>query len=83
MKERKSYVGTLDGVKGVWCDKKPKGLKVDKTITFYSADEGKVLVKDGKIYRSVVIKDGVNIKDYVEIEEPKEEKEHQEEAGAE
>lgn len=74
MKERHSYIGTLDGVNGVWCDQKPKGLKVKDTITFYSPDEDKVFVdKEGNMVDSVVIKDGVNIEDYVEIKKPKEE----------
>lgn len=77
MKERKSYVGTLNGVNGVWCDKKPKGLKLKETIIFYTADEGMVFTKDGELFNSVVIKEGVNIKDYVEIKDPR--KEEQEE----
>lgn len=72
MKERKSYIGKLDGVSGVWCDKKPKGLKVDKTITFYSADEGKVFAdKEGNLIESVIIKDSVKIEDYIEIKDPR------------
>lgn len=74
MIERKSYVGTLNGVSGVWCDQKPEGLEVIKENTFYSADEGKVFVdKEGNMVDSVVITDGVDIKDYVEIKQPKEE----------
>lgn len=72
MIERKSYIGTLKGVKGVWCDKKPRGLEVEKTNTFYVADEGKVFVdKEGNMLDSVVIQDGVDIKDYTEIKQPK------------
>lgn len=73
MKERKSYVGTLNGVNGVWCDRCPEGLEVKETITFYTPDEGKMFVKDGKTFDSVVIKDNVKIEDYIEIEIPKEE----------
>lgn len=78
MKERKSYVGTLNGVNGVWCDQKPEGLEVKQEITYYTPDEGKVFVdKDGNLVDSVVIKDDVKIEDYTEIkdvrnqEEPK------------
>lgn len=72
MKERTTYIGTLKGVKGIWCDKKPKGLEVDKTITWYSADEGKVFAdKEGNLVESVIIQDGVKIEDYVEIKDPR------------
>lgn len=77
MKERKSYIGTLNGVNGVWCDKKPKGLKLKETIIFYTADEGMVFTKDDELFNSVVIKEGVDIKDYAEIKDPR--KEEQEE----
>ena len=73
MKERKSYIGTLKGVNGIWCDKKPKGIKLKETITFYTADKGKAFVKDGVLFTSVVIKDGVKIEDYVEVELPQQE----------
>ena len=73
MIKRKSYKGKLDGVSGIWCDKKPKGLKEVKEIVFYVPDEDKVFTKDGKLFDSVVITEGVDIKDYIEIEKPKEE----------
>lgn len=74
MKERKSYKGTLNGVFGIWTDKKPKGLKDVEEIVFYQADEGKTFVdKDGNRVDCVVIKDGVSIEDYTEIELPQEE----------
>lgn len=72
MIERKSYVGKLNGVSGVWCDQKPEGLEVIKENTFYVPDEGKIFVdKDGNMLDCVVITDGVDIKDFVEIKQPK------------
>lgn len=72
MIERHSYQGTLNGVNGIWCDKKPKGLKNVVDITFYTADEGKVFAdKEGNLVESVVIRDGVDIADYVEIKDPR------------
>ena len=59
----------------IWCDKKPKGLKDIKDVTFYTADEGKVFTKDGKLFDSVVIRDGVNIEDYIEIVDPRKKEE--------
>ena len=80
MKERKSYIGILNGVNGIFCDQKPEGLEVEKEITFYSADEGKVFAdKDGNLLDSVVIQDGVNIEDFVEIVDPRQKEEPVEE----
>lgn len=69
MKERKSYMGKLNGVSGIWCDTKPADLEVTKEITFYTPDEGKVFVKNGEFYDSVVINDDVKIEDYEEVED--------------
>lgn len=71
MKKRKSYIGTLDGIKGVWTDKKPKGLEVEKEITFYSPDEGKMLCKDGELFESIVIDENTKIEDYTEVDAPR------------
>lgn len=72
MKERKSYVGTLNGVNGIWCDQLPEELEVKQEITFYTPDEGKVFAdKEGNLVDSVVIKDGVKIDDFVEIVDPR------------
>ena len=74
MIERKSYIGKLNGVSGIWCDQCPEGLEIEKEITFYTPDEGKVFVdKEGNMTDSVVITDGIDIKDFVEIIKPKEE----------
>lgn len=76
MIERKSYKGTLNGVFGIFTDTKPEGLELAEEVTFYSADEGKTFVdKEGNMTDTVVIIDGVDIKDYVEIVKPKEEEE--------
>lgn len=74
MIERKSYVGTLNGVNGIWCDKKPKGLKVKEEITFYTPEEGKAFLKDGEYFSSIVLKEGVNLADYQEVDAPEEER---------
>ena len=71
MKEHKSYLGKLNGISGIWCDKKPKGLKVEKENVFYTPDEGKVFTKDGELFDSVFIPDeSVKIEDYIEIKKP-------------
>lgn len=73
MKKITSYKGSLNGVKGVWCGFKPEGVEIEEEVTVYSADEGMVLVKDGVEYDSVVLGVGEKIKDYKEVEKPKEE----------
>ena len=73
MQKRITYCGELNGVKGLWCGFKPKGLTVEKEIEVFYADEGKVFEKDGETFTSVVLKDGEKIGDYQEVEAPKEE----------
>lgn len=75
MIERKSYIGkTSDGVSAIWTDQHPEDATIEKTITFFNPDEGKVFVdKEGNMVDSVVVADGVDIKDYVEIKQQKEE----------
>ena len=72
MKEHKSYLGKLDGISGVWCDKKPKGLKVAQENVFYTPDEGKVFTKDGELFDSVFVRDeSVKIEEFLEIKDPR------------
>lgn len=79
MKTRKSYVGTLNGVSGIWCDKKPKGIDLEKTIEWYSADEGMVFTKDGELFDSVILKEGETIDQYIEIKDPRNQEQAEEE----
>ena len=72
MIERKSYIGKLNGISGIWCDYKPEGIEVTKEITFYTPDEGKIFVdKAGNMVDNVVVNDDVKIEDYVEIVDPR------------
>ena len=75
MKERKSYRGKLNGVRGIWTDTKPEELKDVEEITFYQADEGKVFVnlKTAESCNMLVLKEGEKLSDYDEIDVPKEE----------
>lgn len=81
MKERKSYIGkTKDGFGAIWTDKHPEDAVIEKEVTFYVPDEGKVFVdKDGDFVDSVVIQDGVKIEDYTEIKDVREPKEEENE----
>ena len=68
-----TYKGTKNGIYGIYCGFKPKGLKVEEEITVYHADENKVFVKDGEKVTDVVLQEGESIEDYQEIEKDEEE----------
>lgn len=70
MEIRTTYIGTLDGVNGMWCGFKPEGAKItEERIVLYAAD-GCVLVniKTGEKENSVWIKSEEQKKDWVEVE---------------
>lgn len=73
MEIRITYKGTLNGVKGLWCGFKPKGIEIGEEIPVYYPDEGKVFTKDGEEFTSVVLQEGESIEDYEEIIEEDEE----------
>jgi len=79
MKERKSYKGTLNGIFGIWTDTVPAEVEVQEEITFYTADEGKTFKKGDEMTDCVIIRDGVSIEDYEEVDAPKEEETREEE----
>lgn len=83
MIERKSYIGkTSDGVSAIWTDQHPEDATIEKTITFFNPDEGKVFVdKEGNMLDSVVITDGVDIAQFVEIQDPRNQEEPKEETN--
>ena len=77
MKKRHSYIGILNGISGVFCDKKPKGIELENTIEWYSADEGMVFTKDGELFDSVILKEGESIDQYIEIKDPRNQEEEE------
>lgn len=79
MEKRTAYKGTLNGVYGVYCDVKPKGLRSVEEMVFYTADEGKAFYKDGEYTTAVVIDENHKIEDYMEIVLPKSDEETLEE----
>lgn len=79
MLERHTYKGTVDGVFGIFVDKKPENIELQEEVVWYSADEGKVFVdKEGNMLDSVILKEGETIDEYTEIKKPKQEEEQQE-----
>lgn len=78
MKERKTYIGKVNGVAGIFCDIKPENIELEKEITFYSPDEGKVFVdKEGNMLDSIILNEGETIDAYHEIVKPKTEEEQE------
>lgn len=80
MEKRTTYVGTLNGAKGLWCGFKPEGLEVEEEREVLYADEGKVLKnkKTGDISDAVWLKDGDVQENYEEIEYTEEPEETEE-----
>lgn len=66
MEIRTTYKGVLNGIHGFWCGFKPDNLEVEEEIPVYYPDKGKVFVKNGVEYNSVVLQKGELISDYVE-----------------
>ena len=64
-----TYVGTLDGVAGIWCGFKPEGAIITEERTVLHAEKGYVLYKgDKKIGTAVWLKDGDTQDNYTEKE---------------
>ena len=72
MEIKTTYKGYIDGVYGIYCGFKPKGLKNYEEVPVYYPDEGKVFVKDDEEYSAVVLQEDETIEDYEEIDIPEE-----------
>ena len=66
-----TYIGTLNGIHGIWCGFLPEGVIIEKEINVYYPDEGKVFAKDGELFDSVVLQEGESIEEYTEIVDPR------------
>lgn len=79
-----TYIGTLNGVHGVWCGFKPEGAIITKEIpVLYPDPEHKLRKKDTEeLLDYVILKDGDSPDNYeeVEIEKPEEPKEEPKDA---
>ena len=67
MNTKITYKGTKDGVYGIYCGFRPKGLKNVETVTVYYPDEGKVFKKGEEEFSAVVLQENEKIEDYEEI----------------
>ena len=70
MELRYAYNGTLNGIKGVWTDKHPEEVVVEKVIMFITADDGHELQnKETKERRSnVIIQNENEMNNWEEVE---------------
>ena len=72
MIERHTYKGTVDGVFGIFVDKKPENIELQEEVVWYSPDEGKVFVdKEGNMLDCIFTNENTKIEDFVEIVKPK------------
>lgn len=73
MEVRTTYIGTLNGVHGVWCGFKPDGAVITKEIPILYPDPEKKLRKKGEeeLLDFVVLKEDDTQDNYEEVEEPK------------
>lgn len=63
-----TYIGTLNGVHGIWCGFLPEGVVVEEERLVLYPEEGYELERDGERYSAVWLKDGDNATNYTEIE---------------
>lgn len=71
MQIRITYVGTLNGIKGMWCGFKPEGAIIEEERPVLYADEGYILerISDGERLYAVWLKDGDVQENYIEMED--------------
>lgn len=68
MKISKTYVGTLNGVSGMWCGFKPDDAEITEVREILLPDDGQELEKDGVRMSSAWLKDGDTRFNYKEVE---------------
>ena len=69
-----TYVGKLNGIKGMWCGFKPEGLEVIEERAVLFPSEGKILQRkdDEKIQEAAVWLKDTTEEDWIEIDIPEE-----------
>lgn len=63
-----TYVGTLKGVRGLWCGFKPRGLKVSEERVILYPEDGKELMKDEERFGAVWLRDDDVQENYIEVD---------------
>lgn len=66
-----TYIGTLDGVAGIWCGFKPEGAIITEERDVLYPEEGYELerISDGERFSAIWLKDGNVKENYIEVEE--------------
>ena len=67
-----TYVGTLNGINGIWCGFKPEGAIITEERPVLYAEAGYTLIRksdEEKIGNSVWLRDGDTQDNYYEIED--------------
>jgi len=68
---RTTYIGTLNGVHGIWCGFKPNGAIITKEIPIIYPDQDKKLRKKGEeeLLDFVILNEDNKEEDYEEVED--------------
>lgn len=66
-----TYIGTLDGVAGIWCGFKPEGAIITEEREVLYPEEGYELkrISDGERFSAIWLKDSDVKENYIEVEE--------------
>lgn len=67
MRVKTTYVGIKDGIKGIWCGSKPKGVEITEERKVLVPKAGYELEKDGVRYGGVWLKDDDVKENYNEV----------------
>ena len=68
MQIKKTYKGYKNGIYGIYCGFKPRGLKDVEEVPVYYPEEGFIFKKNDEEFSSVVLQEGEKIEDYEEVE---------------
>lgn len=68
MRVKTTYVGIKDGIRGIWCGSKPKGVEITEERKVLVPKAGYELEKNGERFSSVWLKDDDVKENYKEVE---------------
>ena len=67
MEIKTTYIGTLNGIHGIWCGFCPEGVEVSEEREVLIPAAGYELERDGEKFASVWLKDGDKKENYTEV----------------
>ena len=62
-----TYIGTLNGIHGIWCGFKPEGAIITEEREVLYPEEGYLLERDGRNFSCVWLKNGDVKENYIEV----------------